>query len=66
MTSAYDLGAGTVGTSALRAVPWLHEHPERFVVEADGPLCVSVDGVLAESSDVHGLVSTSTDPVQLN
>ena len=26
---------------------------------------VSVDGVLAESSDVHGLVSTSTDPVQL-
>ena len=23
-------------TSALRAVPWLHEHSERFVVEADG------------------------------
>ena len=38
MTSAYCLGAGTVGTSALRAVPLLHEHPKRFAVEADGPL----------------------------
>ena len=53
MTSAYGLSAGTVRTSALRAVPWLHEHPERFAVEADGPLCIPV------------WRRTSTDPVQL-
>ena len=55
MTSAHGLGAETVGTSALRAVPWLHEHPERCVVKPVGHcVYVSVDGVLAESSDVHG------------
>ena len=36
MTSMYGLSAGTVGTSALWAVPWLHEHSERLAVEAKG------------------------------
>ena len=34
INSAYSLGVKTIETSALRAVPRLHEHLEQFAVEA--------------------------------
>ena len=66
MTSAYGLGAGTVGLLLFGQCLGFTNTPNDLLLKPMSHcVYVSVDGVLAESSDVHGLVSTSTDHVQL-
>ena len=61
LTSAYGLG----GTSALRAVPWLHEHPDRFVVKPMGHGGTCLSTVFLRKALTSLVVSSSTNPVQL-
>ena len=72
MTSAYGLGAETVGTSALRAELWLHEHPERFVVKPMGDVIVMSHACrwllrccASENEDVGARVWTWLVPARL-